>query len=51
MREHAMPDVAEAWFRLVEAYHAGSPALAVSVLQTMQRYVPWIDINLVASPK
>jgi hypothetical protein len=51
MREHAMSDVAEAWFRLVGAYHVSSPDLAISVLQTMQRYVPWIDINLAASPK
>lgn len=51
MREHSMTDIAEAWYQLVEAYSAKAPALAASVLQTMQRYVPWIDINLVASPK
>ena len=51
MREHSIADVAGAWYLLVEAYHAKAPALAASVLQTMQRYVPWIDINLVANPK
>lgn len=51
MREHAISDVAAAWFNLVEAYQVKDPDLASYVLQTMQRYISWIDINLVANPK
>ncbi|GAX84343.1 hypothetical protein CEUSTIGMA_g11765.t1 [Chlamydomonas eustigma] len=51
MREHSISDIASAWYALVDLYRTKRPALATSVLQTMQRYVPWIDISLVAHPK
>ncbi|KAG1677608.1 hypothetical protein FOA52_010389 [Chlamydomonas sp. UWO 241] len=51
MREHSISEVAEAWFKLLEAYSNKSPELSVQVLQTMQRYVSWIDISLIANPK
>jgi hypothetical protein len=38
-------------YKLIEAYHDKKPDLAVFVLQTMQRYINWVDINLIANPK
>lgn len=35
-------------YLLVESYAAKAPELAASVLSTMQRYINWIDIGLVA---
>lgn len=35
----------------LQAYPDKNADLAVSVLQTMQRYISWIDISLVANPK
>jgi hypothetical protein len=49
MRERALSDIAAAWCRLVAAYSAADPATAVAVLDTVQRYVHWIDIGLVAN--
>ncbi len=36
---------------LSEAYAAKSPELAAFVLSSMQRYISWIDIGLVANDK
>lgn len=36
---------------LAEAYCSKSPELAAMVLSTMQRYISWIDIGLVANDK
>lgn len=52
MREHSIADVAAAWYDLLEAYGTRGGAgieIATNVLQTMQRYIPWIDIGLVAN--
>jgi exportin-T len=49
MRERALADIADAWCRVVATYHASSPDTAASVLETVQRYVHWIDIGLVAN--
>ncbi|KAF5841975.1 armadillo-type protein [Dunaliella salina] len=51
MREHSIVDVAAAWYSLAEAYATKAPELAAFVLQTMQRYICWIDINLVGNEK
>jgi exportin-T len=51
MRERALADIAEAWCSVVAAYHATAPDTAAAVLDTVQRYVHWIDIGLVANGK
>lgn len=51
MRERALADIAEAWCSVVAAYHATAPDTAAAVLDTVQRYVHWIDIGLVANDK
>lgn len=51
MREHSLGEVAGAWYRLAATYREKAPDLAAQVLTTMGRYIPWIDINLVANEK
>jgi hypothetical protein len=51
MREHCLVELAGAWAQLVAAYGQAAPALAGAVLGALQRYVPWIDIGLVANDK
>ncbi|GFR43596.1 hypothetical protein Agub_g4693, partial [Astrephomene gubernaculifera] len=51
MREHSLGEVAGAWYRLAGAYRDKAPELAAQVLTTMSRYIPWIDIGLVANDK
>jgi len=51
MRERALADIAEAWAGLVAAYAGPDPATAAAVLATVQRYVHWIDIGLVANDR
>lgn len=51
MREHSLQEIAAAWFRLVGGYRDKAPELAGQVLAVMTRYIPWIDIGLVANDK
>ncbi|KAG2493435.1 hypothetical protein HYH03_008254 [Edaphochlamys debaryana] len=51
MREHSVAEVAAAWYRLVEGYRGKNPELAAQVLAVMTRYIPWIDIHLIANDK
>eukprot|EP01018_Ginkgo_biloba_P004887 Gb_29796 [translate_table: standard] len=49
MRQQCVPQIARAWYDLVVLYKDLRPLLAASLLDTMQRYVTWIDIGLVAN--
>lgn len=51
MREFSIVDIASAWIEALEAYKDSHPDLATIILQTMQRYVAWIDIGLVANDR
>ena len=51
MREFSIVDIASAWLEALEAYQASHPDLATQILQTMQRYVSWIEIGLVANER
>ncbi|PSC72015.1 exportin-T isoform X1 [Micractinium conductrix] len=51
MRERALGDIADAWCALLAAYTAPAPDTAAAVLETVQRYVHWIDIGLVANDR
>ena len=48
MREHCLPQVAEAWLSIV-GLHESNPALASGCLHTVALYVPWIPIGLIAN--
>ncbi|XP_010939902.1 exportin-T isoform X1 [Elaeis guineensis] len=49
MRLQCVPQIARHWFDAVSLYHSSDPHLAAAALDTMRRYVPWIDITLVAN--
>ncbi|KAG1342623.1 Exportin-T [Cocos nucifera] len=49
MRHQCVPQIARHWFDAVSLYRSSDPALAVAALDTMKRYVSWIDITLVAN--
>ena len=51
MREHSLGELGAAWAQLVATYGQARPDLAGAVLGAVQRYVPWIDIGLVANDK
>ncbi|XP_020593420.1 exportin-T-like isoform X1 [Phalaenopsis equestris] len=49
MRLQCIPQIARAWFDIASLYRSSDPGLAASTLDTMRRYVVWIDIGLVAN--
>lgn len=51
MRESCLADLAQAWFNLLQAYQSANPDLAAAVLNTMERYVNWIDVSLVINER
>ena len=51
MRETCLTDLAEAWYNLLTAYQSANPDLAAAVLNTVERYVNWIDVALVVNER
>jgi len=51
MRETCLSDLAEAWYNLLTAYQSANPDLAAAVLNTVERYVNWIDVALVVNER
>ena len=51
MRETCIGRIADTWISLVAGLQSSSPALAAMVLLTMQRFISWIDISLVANDR
>ncbi|MQL73677.1 hypothetical protein Taro_006011 [Colocasia esculenta] len=49
MRVQCIPQIVRAWYDIVSLYHSSNPELAAMVLNTMGRYIVWIDIGLVAN--
>ncbi|WOL17352.1 exportin-T isoform X2 [Canna indica] len=49
MHLQCVPQIAYHWFDTVSLYHTSDPSLAATALDTMWRYVTWIDIGLVAA--
>ncbi|XP_074565913.1 exportin-T-like [Curcuma longa] len=49
MRQQCVPQIARHWFDAVSLYHSLDPSLAALTLDTMRRYIAWIDIGLVAN--
>ena len=47
MRESCLADLAQAWCNLLQAYQSANPDLTAAVLNTVERYVNWIDVSLV----
>ena len=51
MRETCLNDLAQAWYNLLQAYQHSNPDLAAAVLNTLERYVNWIDVGLVVNAR
>ena len=51
MRETCLNDLAEAWYNLLTSYQSVNPDLAAAVLNTVERYVNWIDVGLVVNER
>ncbi|CAL9121533.1 exportin-T isoform X1 [Musa acuminata AAA Group] len=49
MRQQCVPQIARHWFDVVSLYHSLDTFLVAAALDTMRRYVTWIDIALVAN--
>ncbi|CAM6105358.1 unnamed protein product [Calypogeia fissa] len=49
MRQQCISQIVGAWYSLVVMYRVRQPYLATAVLDTVHRYVAWIDIGLVAN--
>eukprot|EP00850_Spirogloea_muscicola_P015251 SM000115S23930 [mRNA] locus=s115:316090:322671:+ [translate_table: standard] len=51
MRQQCVPQIVESWYSLVLAYKDVNPQLAAAVLESMQPYITWIDMGLVANER
>ncbi|KAH7655403.1 exportin-T protein [Dioscorea alata] len=49
MRMQCVPQIARAWFDVITLYRTSEPSLSASALDVARRYIPWIDIGLVAN--
>ena len=49
MRIQCVPQIVRAWYDIVSLYPSSNPTIAAMVLDTMRRYISWIDIGLVAN--
>ncbi|XP_058108611.1 exportin-T isoform X2 [Magnolia sinica] len=49
MRQQCVPQIVHAWYDIVFSYKNSDPDLAAAVLDTMRRYITWIDIGLIAN--
>ncbi|KAI3455627.1 hypothetical protein Pfo_012290 [Paulownia fortunei] len=49
MRAQCVPQIVGAWYDIVSMYRNSDPELCSSVLDSMRRYVSWIDIGLIAN--
>ncbi|KAK1287212.1 Exportin-T [Acorus calamus] len=49
MRQQCIPQIVWSWYDVVSRYRGSDPTLTGGVLDTMRRYIGWIDIGLVAN--
>ncbi|KAG9457317.1 hypothetical protein H6P81_001825 [Aristolochia fimbriata] len=49
MRRQCIPQIVKAWYDIINLYRKSDPELGTLVLDTMRRYITWIDIGLVAN--
>ncbi|XP_031386777.1 exportin-T isoform X4 [Punica granatum] len=49
MRQQCVAQIVRAWYDIVTLYRNSDPELSSGVLDTMRRYISWIDIGLVAN--
>ncbi|KAG6395676.1 hypothetical protein SASPL_141800 [Salvia splendens] len=49
MRVQCVPQMVRAWYDIVSMYKNSNPDLCSSVLESMRKYVSWMDIGLIAN--
>ncbi|EXB23808.1 hypothetical protein L484_009569 [Morus notabilis] len=49
MRQHCVPQIVRAWFDVISMYRNSDQEVCTSVLESMRRYVSWIDIGLIVN--
>ncbi|CAA2996216.1 exportin-T isoform X1 [Olea europaea subsp. europaea] len=49
MRAQCVPQIVRAWYDIILMYKNSSPELCTSVLDSMRRYISWIDIGLIVN--
>ncbi|OAY36407.1 exportin-T isoform X2 [Manihot esculenta] len=49
MRQQCVAQIVRAWFDIVSMYRNSDPDLCSSVLDSMRRYISWIDIGLIVN--
>ncbi|KAK4395062.1 Exportin-T [Sesamum angolense] len=49
MRGQCVPQIVGAWYDIVSMYRNSNPELCSTVLDSMRRYISWIDIGLIAN--
>ncbi|KDP40694.1 hypothetical protein JCGZ_24693 [Jatropha curcas] len=49
MRQQCVSQIVRAWYDIVSMYRSSDPELCSSVLDSMRRYISWIDIGLIVN--
>ncbi|KAG6733275.1 hypothetical protein I3842_01G218800 [Carya illinoinensis] len=49
MRQQCVAQIVRAWYDIVSLYRNSDSELCTSVLESMRRYISWIDIGLIAN--
>ncbi|XP_022889534.1 exportin-T-like isoform X3 [Olea europaea var. sylvestris] len=49
MRAQCVPQIVRAWYDVVLMYRNSDPELCTGVLDSMRRYISWIDISLIVN--
>lgn len=49
MRQQCVSQIVRAWYDIVSMYRNSDPELCTSVLDSMRRYISWIDIGLIVN--
>ncbi|KAF5745559.1 putative Exportin-T [Tripterygium wilfordii] len=49
MRQQCVPEIVRAWYHILTMYMTSDPELCASVLDSMKRYISWIDIRLIVN--
>ncbi|KAL3824500.1 hypothetical protein ACJIZ3_020529 [Penstemon smallii] len=49
MRVQCVPQIVRTWYDIIIAYRNSDPELCCSVMDSMRRYITWIDIGLIVN--
>ncbi|XP_041002287.1 exportin-T-like [Juglans microcarpa x Juglans regia] len=49
MRQQCVPQIVRVWYDIVSLYRNSDQELCTSVLESMRRYISWIDIGLIVN--